>query len=80
MCALKEDPEEGAILANSLAWLQGDADSQRTVAYLDVLCIDVSVGVQQQADDGGVAGQHGPVQRRVLVIFVTQVDRHVEGE
>lgn len=50
------------------------------MAYLDVLCIDVSVGVQQQADDGGVAGQHGPVQRRVLVIFVTQVDRHVEGE
>lgn len=78
MCALKEDPEEAAILANSLAWLQGD--SQRTVAYLDVLCIDVSVGVQQQADDGGVASQHGPVQRRVLVIFVTQVDRHVEGE
>lgn len=78
MCALKEDPEEAAILANSLAWLQGD--SQRTVAYLDVLCIDVSVGVQQQADDGGVAGQHSPVQRRVLVIFVTQVDRHVEGE
>lgn len=78
MCALKEDPEEAAILANSLAWLQGD--SQRTVAYLDVLCIDISVGVQQQADDGGVAGQHGPVQRRVLVIFVTQVDRHVEGE
>lgn len=78
MCALKEDPEEAAILANSLAWLQGD--SQRTMAYLDVLCIDVSVGVQQQADDGGVASQHGPVQRRVLVIFVTQVDRHVEGE
>lgn len=48
--------------------------------YLDVLCIDVSVGVQQQADDGGVAGQHGPVQRCVLVIFVAQVDRNVEGQ
>lgn len=48
--------------------------------YLDVLRIDVSVGVQQQADDGGVAGQHGPVQRCVLVIFVAQVDGNVEGQ
>lgn len=48
--------------------------------YLDVLCIDVSVGVQQQADDSGVSSQHGPVQRSVLVIFVTKIDGHVEGE
>jgi len=53
---------------------------QRKRLYLDVLCIDVSVGVQQQADDGGVAGQHGPVQRRVLVVFVAQVDRDVKRE
>lgn len=49
-------------------------------AYLDVLCIDVSISVQQQADDCRVAGQHGPVQCCVLVIFVAKVDRHVEGQ
>lgn len=48
--------------------------------YLDVLSINVSIGVQQQADDSGVASQHSPVQRCVLVIFVTQVDRHIEGQ
>lgn len=48
--------------------------------HLDVLGIYVGVGLQQQADDGGVAGQHGPVQRRVLVVLVTQVHRHVERQ
>lgn len=48
--------------------------------YLDVLCVNVSVGVQQQADDCGVAGQHGPVQRCILVIFVAQVDGHIESQ
>ena len=50
------------------------------LCYFDVLGVDVGVGVQQQADDSGVAGQHGPVQRCVLVIFVAQVDGHVEGQ
>lgn len=51
-----------------------------TVLNLDVLRVHVGVGVQQQADDGGVAGQHGPVQRRVLVVLVAQVHRHIEGQ
>lgn len=47
---------------------------------LDVLRVHIGVGVQQQADDVGVAGQHGPVQRRVLVVLVAQVHRHVKGQ
>lgn len=46
--------------------------------YLDVLCVNVGVCVQQQADDSGVPSQHGPVQRSVLMIFVPKVDGHVE--
>lgn len=41
--------------------------------YLDVLCIDVSIGLQQQADDRSVSGQYRPVQSRVLMIFITQI-------
>ena len=47
---------------------------------LDVLGVHVGVGLQQEADDCGVAGQHGPVERRVLVVLVPQVHRHVEGQ
>lgn len=50
------------------------------MSYLNVLCINIGIGVQQKADDCGVSSQHGPVQRCVLVIFVAQVHRHIEGQ
>lgn len=55
-------------------WPRGGA------SHLDVLRVDVGVGVQQQADDSGVPGQHGPVQRGVFVVLVAEVDGHVEGQ
>lgn len=58
----------------------GKTDLKLTVLNLDVLRVHVGVGVQQQADDGGVASQHGPVQCRVLVVLVAQVHRNVEGQ
>lgn len=48
--------------------------------YLDVLCVDISIGLQQQGDDGSVSSQNRPVQRCVLMILITQIHRHVKRQ
>lgn len=48
--------------------------------HLYVLCINISVGIQQQTNDGGIASKHGPVQGCIFMIFVTQVDRDIKGQ